>query len=78
MEILIFKTNVSNRGHVESLGPYLHGLSEIKRWNVDLLDEEFILRIEAHYHLNPRTVERTLQKAGYFCQVLQTFNGMSA
>lgn len=75
MDILVFKTNVSNRDHVESVRPYLHRLREILKWNFDLLDEEFILRIEANNHLNPRKVETTLQQAGYYCQELQTFTG---
>ncbi|KAA8484128.1 hypothetical protein BDE36_3665 [Arcticibacter tournemirensis] len=76
MDILIFKTNVSGSEHVESVRPHLHELHEILKWNFDLLDEEFILRIEAHHNLNPRKVERVLSNAGYYCQELQTFSGV--
>ncbi|PWG80889.1 hypothetical protein [Pararcticibacter amylolyticus] len=73
MDILIFKTNVSTRQHVESVRPYLHTLREIFKWNFDLLDDEFILRIEADHALNPRKVESTLHSAGYDCKELGTF-----
>ncbi len=76
MDILIFKTNVSNKEQVESVRPHLRSLREILRWNVDLLDDEFILRIEANDRLNPRKVETILKKAGYYCKELQTFAGV--
>ena len=75
MEILVFKTNVSDRGHIESVRPHLRKLDDILKWNFDLLDEDYILRIEATNRLNPREVERALYQAGYDCQVLQTFSG---
>lgn len=73
MDILIFKTNVSNREHVEYVSSFLRTLREILNWNFDLLDEEFILRIEAKNHLSPRKVENILHDAGYYCQELGTF-----
>lgn len=74
MDILVFKTNVSSEEQVKTVQPYLQRMTEILRWNIDLLDDEFILRIEAR-HLNPRRVESALRYAGYDCEELGVFIG---
>lgn len=73
MDILVFKTNVSDKQHVEHVRPFLLGMQEIMKWNFDLLDEEFILRVEAIRHLNPQKVESALHNAGYYCKELESF-----
>ena len=44
MEVLVFKTSVARRKHVERLRP---GLSRLGLWNFDLDDCDRILRVEA-------------------------------
>ena len=70
MEILVFKTNVEDKKHVKKLFPVLRTLQGILRWNVDLHDEDKVLRVEV-VSLSPRSIEITLQQAGYFCKELE-------
>jgi hypothetical protein len=69
MEVLVFKTNLRFKKQINAVTPYINTLQGILRWNVDLYDRDKILRIESR-NLNPRMVERTLQRAGYFCEEL--------
>lgn len=50
--------------------PFLNRLEGIIRWNVDLHDRDKILRVESH-SLSPKTVEQTLELAGYYCKELE-------
>ena len=70
MEILIFKTNLRFKKQVSNVTSHLDNLDGIQRWNVDLMDKDKILRIEAGDHLCPRTVEQTLLQAGFYCEEL--------
>lgn len=69
MEVLVFKTNLRFKKHINAITPHINTLQGILRWNVDLYDKDKILRIESH-NLSPRAVETTLKKAGYFCEEL--------
>ncbi|AEW02944.1 hypothetical protein A4D02_02820 [Niastella koreensis] len=70
MEVLVFKTNLRFKKHINAVTPHINNLQGIARWNVDLDDTDKILRIES-IDLSPRSVEATLQQAGYFCEELQ-------
>lgn len=70
MEILVFKTNLRYKKHIEQVLPHIGALPGIQKWNVDLHDKDKILRIEA-LDLSPRTVENILQQAGYYCEELE-------
>lgn len=70
MEVLVFKTNLRLKKHISAVTPHINNLQGIARWNVDLDDVDKVLRIESD-SLNPRTVETTLQQAGYLCEELQ-------
>lgn len=69
MDILVFKTNLRYKKQVHAVKSCLDNIEGIQRWNVDLLDKDKILRIEAR-DLSPRAVEHTLLQAGYFCEEL--------
>jgi len=69
MEILVFKTNVSNRKKVRELAPLLSAFPTISQWNFDLDDCDKILRIEAT-EINPALVESLLLSAGFQCREL--------
>ena len=69
MEILVFKTNLRFKKQVSNVTRHLENLDGIQRWNVDLMDSDKILRIEA-LDLSPRIVEQTLQQAGFYCEEL--------
>ena len=70
MEVLVFKTNLRYKTQINAVTPHINNLQGIARWNVDLDDSDKILRIES-IDLSPRSVEATLQRAGYFCEELQ-------
>ncbi|MFL5743324.1 MAG: copper chaperone [Niastella sp.] len=70
MEVLVFKTNLRFKKQINAVTPHINNLQGIARWNVDLDDTDKILRIES-VDLSPRSVEATLQQAGYFCEELQ-------
>jgi copper chaperone len=70
MEVLVFKTNLRFKKQINAVTPHINTLQGIARWNVDLDDTDKILRIES-VDLSPRSVEATLQQAGYFCEELQ-------
>jgi hypothetical protein len=70
MEVLVFKTNLRFKKHISAVTPHINNLQGVTRWNVDLDDKDKILRIESR-DLSPRSVESTLQQAGYFCEELQ-------
>ncbi|WP_205508526.1 hypothetical protein [Longitalea arenae] len=69
MEVLVFKTNLRKK-QITAVTKHINNLQGITRWNVDLDDRDRILRIESH-ELSPRSVELTLQQAGFFCEELQ-------
>ena len=70
MEVLVFKTNLRFKKQITAVTPHINNLQGITRWNVDLFDIDKVLRIESN-DLCPRTVETTLQEAGYFCEELK-------
>jgi hypothetical protein len=70
MEVLVFKTNLRFKKQINAVTPHINTLQGIARWNVDLDDTDKILRIES-VDLSPRSVEATLQQAGYICEELQ-------
>ena len=70
MEVLVFKTNLRFKEHIDAVTPHINNLQGITRWNVDLDDIDKVLRIESD-NLCPREVETTLQQAGYLCEELQ-------
>jgi len=69
MQILVFKTNLSDRRLVNEVEPHLENVGGILKWNVDLHDKDNILRIETE-DVSPRRIEQQLQQAGYYCEEL--------
>ncbi|MFL9481416.1 hypothetical protein ACI6Q2_01480 [Chitinophagaceae bacterium LWZ2-11] len=69
MDILVFKTDVTNEKAVRSLRPYLREVEGIIKWNVDLHDCDKVLRVESQ-NLSANAIECLLQDAGYYCKEL--------
>jgi hypothetical protein len=69
MDILVFKTNLSDPSHLQVVQSYMQGIPGINRWNVDIQDCDHVLRIEASM-VSPRFIEQALQSAGYLCEEL--------
>jgi hypothetical protein len=69
MEVLVFKTNLSNATRINRVMPSLNLHPNIKEWNVDLHDRDNILRVVAH-EIPASEVERMILNAGYYCEEL--------
>ncbi len=70
MNILVFKTNVSNQTQVKRLSTHMKAMEGVIKWSVDLHDCDKVLRIEAS-NLLPHRVEHIVSNAGYYCKELQ-------
>ena len=70
MEILVFKTNLSDSAHINNVSELLNLHPAIHRWNVDLKDIDNVLRIQAR-DLRPAEVEDMLVNVGYYCKELE-------
>jgi hypothetical protein len=69
MQVLVFKTNLTDTHCIRQVEPYLEAHPHIHRWNVDLHDCDNILRIETE-QLKGNDVENIIAKAGYYCEEL--------
>jgi hypothetical protein len=69
MEVLVFKTNVSESEQVSKVQTLLTPIRAIEAWNFDLEDCDNILRVVAK-NLPPRYIETILQTAGIVCEEL--------
>ncbi|MEO6547064.1 MAG: copper chaperone [Ferruginibacter sp.] len=70
MEILVFKTNLTNTHRISDIEPSLDVHPNIYKWNVDLNDSDNILRIIAN-DIAGEEVEKLLLSAGYYCEELK-------
>jgi len=70
MEILVFKTSLSDVSRIQDIEPSLDVHPNIFKWNVDLNDEDNILRIMAN-NMAGEEVENMLLNAGYYCEELK-------
>ena len=70
MEILVFKTTLTDVDHISNVMPVLNLHPHIVEWNVDLHDCDNILRIVAD-KIPALEVETLLNNAGYFCKELE-------
>jgi hypothetical protein len=70
MEILIFRTNLTDKDRISGVESYLDVHPKIIRWNVDLEDCDNILRVESA-GIASSEVETLLLDAGYYCEELE-------
>lgn len=70
MEVLVFKTTIRYRKHVDAIEPHIARQAGIIKWNVDLKDADKILRIETA-GLHPAKIESLVKGAGYNCEELR-------
>ena len=70
MQVLVFKTNLTNINRVNEIETYLDVHPHIYRWNVDLEDCDNILRIESR-GIAATEIESLILNAGYYCEELQ-------
>lgn len=69
MNILIFKTNISNMEERERLALLLDNESAIHHWNVDMEDCDKVLRVTTEL-LQPEAIISITQQAGLLCSEL--------
>jgi len=70
MEILVFKTNLIDIKRISDVEPSLDIHPDIFKWNVDLNDDDNILRVIAN-NIAGEDVENILLHAGYYCEELK-------
>lgn len=70
MEVLVFKTNLRYKKHVNAIQPHITAQPGVLKWNVDLKDCDKVLRIETT-DLHPAKIETLIQNAGYNCEELK-------
>lgn len=70
MQILVFKTNLTNNKHIQKVKSSLNLHPYIKEWNVDLHDCDKILRVIAE-NMEATEVEKIVFNAGYLCEELK-------
>ncbi|WP_367867953.1 hypothetical protein [Pedobacter sp. WC2423] len=64
--ILLFRTDIKSEEDKQALQPLLDKDKNIEQWNVDLDDEDFVLRIVS-YTLKHDQVIEMVQNCGYHC-----------
>lgn len=69
MEVLVYKTNINDPHDVERIKPFFKEQSEILKWNVDIEDDDRVLRVEAHSDMSGK-IETLVCQAGYWCKEL--------
>jgi hypothetical protein len=70
MQILVFKTNLTDANRISDVETSLDIHPNIIGWNVDLNDSDNILRIVSN-NIAAEEVESMLLNAGYYCEELQ-------
>ena len=70
MQILVFKTNLTDAWHIQEVSASLDVHPHIMQWNVDLHDCDKILRIVTE-KIHPSEVENLILNAGYACEELK-------
>jgi len=70
MEILVFKTNLTDPKRISDIESSLDVHPNIFKWNVDLNDSDNILRVIAN-DIRGEEVENMLLNAGYYCEELK-------
>ena len=65
METLKFKTNIKCGGCIAAVTPHLNKISDIEKWEVDTVDPEKILTVEAKQGIDSKNIIDTLASAGY-------------
>ena len=70
IEILVFKTNLTDTKRISDVESLLDIHPHIVQWNVDLNDCDNVLRIVSR-NIEAQEVENMLLNAGYYCEELQ-------
>lgn len=69
MDTLKFKTNINCGGCIKAVTPHLDKVEGIKRWDVDTVNPDKILTVEAD-GLDAQGVKGIVEKAGFKAEAL--------
>lgn len=69
METLKFKTNIKCGGCIAAVTPYLNKVNEIKKWEVDTINPDKVLTVEAE-NMSAQEVIAKIKEAGYTAEKL--------
>ena len=69
METLKFKTNINCSGCIKSITPFLDKAEGVKSWQVDTVNPEKILTVEAE-GTNADSLKQVVEKAGFKAEVV--------
>jgi copper chaperone CopZ len=64
--MLKFKTNIKCGGCIKAVGPFLDGLKEVTKWEVDLSSPDRILTVEGTTDVGK--VVQAVKAAGYLAE----------
>jgi len=67
--VLLFKTDVNSNGDKLFLHSILDGITAVEKWNLDLEDEDFVLRVVSS-SLRHNAIIELLNHHGYNCEEL--------
>lgn len=70
IEVLVFKTNLSNTNRIADVESKLDIHPGIYKWNIDLNDCDYVLRIVSR-NITPTEVENMILGAGYYCEEME-------
>lgn len=70
MEILKFKTNVSDREELAQVAPFIDKLDVIKDWKLDTESGDNILSISGE-SVDPQQIKNAVQEAGFEIEFLR-------
>lgn len=70
IEVLVFKTNLSDEKRIADVESKLDIHPGIYKWNIDLNDCDYVLRIVSR-NITPVEVEQLVLNSGYYCEELQ-------
>ena len=70
IEILVFKTNLTDAKRVSDIESILDIHPHIVQWNVDMNDCDNVLRIVSR-NVEAREIEQLVLSAGYYCEELE-------
>ena len=65
METLKFKTNIKCGGCIATVTPFLNQVNEIKNWEVDTVNPDKILTVEAENNIAAEDIISKIKEAGY-------------
>jgi len=67
--ILLFKTNISSDDKKQFLYALLDNHPFVEQWNIDLNDEDYVLRIIS-YQLTHQQIIDLITNSGFDCRIL--------